>query len=189
MNFRNKGFFPVVGVIITIIGIGLISVNNINSYLNQPDYVLYEKEIAPGDFRLGDIELQDNNEVGVLATYGPGDDSSIKISILSKDNSIIWEKHHDKQEGGKIFLTFVNTDAGKYVVKTTNTGNEPIQAFVSISNLKPDDAYLDPVDAYFMFEVPGKIILGIGVILLLIGLPIFFYEKRKSQKNSKDTEK
>ena len=180
MNFKRN--FPIVGVILTIVGIGLLSIDDLNSYLDPYRFALNEKELLPNDFREGSIELLADTEVGVLVVHGPYDGSSINLSILSKDNSIVWEKHHVKEGGNRLYSTFVNKDTGNYVVKITNTGDKPTYVSALVSSHRPDQNNLDFPDTYFLFEIPGDIVLRLGIFLLLFCLPFYFYDLKKSKK-------
>ena len=180
---KGSKFFPFMGVIVIIVGIVLISAGELNSYLNQPDYSLHDKDISPGDFHLGNVELLENNDVSIFAIYSP-ENTSINVSISSQNGTVIWEKNIINKDRKNMFSTYTNMDAGNYVVKTTNINDEPIEAFVSIRNLQPEGTYIDGDDAYFIFEIPGRVILGIGAIILIIGLPIFFHNRRKTKEGN-----
>ncbi len=167
--------FVKVGIILTVIGLGLLAPSTILSHFNQPDYFIQE-EIPPGDF-LGEVELIEGKEIHVSVFCG---DCPIKISISSQDGIRIWEEDFEFNDSGYLITTFENTyTTGIYSVKTTNLSTEPTR--VSVKIIDVHEVYSYSYFDFFWFDAPTFALfpLYLGIPILFISSIVFLKERRK----------
>ncbi len=178
----------IVGTIVLIFGISLGSISIISMWISidseQRDYTIDKSIIIPDKpfFKL--VPSNGNVVVDVVLYHIQPENIPINITIKSEDGTILLDKRAQNQ----FVHNFYNPKTvGSLHVTITNLGTEPVTISGAIGSSSPDQVEPETVTKGIMekyayqiyFGVAGVVFAFAGIIVLIIGVVIFFKDRMK----------
>ena len=169
------------GITLIAIAVVLASIYEIIVELNSPLYSLENVVMEPQENQIGKVTLQGENKASIsLGIKQEG--TPVKVTVSNENGEIVGEFVSDKRFDVVVFEN--PFPHGQFIVSTTNLGDEPVNVFVGVKDVKEPGTYIDTPEAFWLLIPPSNILGGLGVIIFITGAIMFVGRKRKD-KNKK----
>lgn len=167
------------GTILIAIAIVLAVFYEVIEESNSPLYSLENVVIEPQENQIGKVTLHEDKasiSVGIKQEGVP-----VKVIVTNENGEIVGELTSTKKFDVIVFENSFPTE--QFTVSTTNMGEQSVNVFVGVSDVKEPGTYIDSPEAWWFLITLSNILGGLGFVVLITGAIMFFGTKRKNKKS------